>query len=132
MNFRDYGFVEVGHWHLKESVKSGITFQLSRLRNQRVLYAFTVSDDPKYIGVCEKSTTSLKDRMGRYQSRAGKGTNKRIAKEIRDSLTRGEPVKILALNPEISLRYRDLHVDLVKGLENPLLDKVRPGWNIHK
>jgi len=132
MDLKDFGFVEVGEWRLDESVKSGITFQLSRFQKERVLYAFAIDHEPKYIGVCDKGTTTLKDRMGRFRSRAGGATNQRIAEQIRDSLRRGAAVKILALEPDVSVRYQGLTVDLVKGLENPLLEEVGPEWNIHK
>ena len=132
MDLKDYGFVEVGQWRLKDSVKSGVGFELSRHHNDRVVYAFVVDGDPKYVGICDKSTTTLKDRMRRYQDRAGQGTNERIADAIRGALGRRSTVKILALRPHRSIQYRGLHIDLVKGLENPLLKAIDPDWNIHK
>jgi hypothetical protein len=34
MHLEDYGFVPVGEWRLKHTVKSGITFRLDRSRAQ--------------------------------------------------------------------------------------------------
>jgi len=132
MELRNYGFVEVGEWRLKESLKSGITFNLNKLGDERVIYAFAVDDKTRYIGVCENSSTTLKDRMGRYRSLQGAGTNKRIAIKIRDHLKCKKVVKIFALKPESIYQYKSLNVDLVKGLENPLIKELRPEWNIQK
>ena len=132
MDLQEYGFIEVGQWRLKDSVKSGVTFKVDRYQNDRVIYAFVVDGNPKYVGICDKSTTTLKDRMSRYRGRVGGGTNERIASAIRGELERGSTVKILALRPHRSIQYRGLHIDLVKGLENPLLKAIDPDSNIHK
>ena len=132
MYLEEFGFVEVGNWLLRGSVKSGVSFELSRYHNDRVIYAFLVDGNPRYVGICDKSTTTLKDRMSRYRGRVGGGTNERIATAIRGELERGGTVKILALKPHRSIQYRGLHIDLVKGLENPLLKAIDPDWNIHK
>ena len=121
MDLEGFGFDEVGQWRLRASVKSGVTFRLDRYQNDRVIYAFVVDGNPKYVGICDKSTTTLKDRMSRYRGRVGGGTNERIASAIRGELERGSTVKILALRPHRSIQYSDLYVDLVKGLENPSL-----------
>ena len=132
MDLQEYGFIEVGQWRLKDSVKSGVTFKLDRYQNDRVIYAFVVDGSPRYVGICAKSTTTLKDRMSRFRGRTGGGTNARITEAIRGCLERGATVRILALKPESSLRYRGLALDLVKGLKNPLLEAIDPDWNIHK
>lgn len=129
MNLAEIGFREVGEWALDENLKSGVRFLVNELHNERVIYAYTVDGEVRYIGVCDKTTTTLKDRMGRYQSRAGSGTNKRIAELIKECLVEGRVVKILALKPDTEIELKGLKVDLVKGLENPLIRKVRPVWN---
>ncbi len=86
----------------------------------------------KYIGVCQNSTTTLKDRMGRYKSLQGAGTNERIAGKIKDCLKDGKTVKISALKPKSTLLYKGLNIDLIKGLENTLIEKLKPEWNIQK
>ena len=125
----EYNFVEAGEWWLKPEVKSGITFSLGALKEDRVLYAFVVGSELKYIGICEKYSTTLNDRMRRYQSQAGAGTNERVARRIKAALESGGTVKIWALKPPTSMSYRGLHVDLVKGLENPLIEMFAPPWN---
>jgi RNA-binding protein YhbY len=132
-----YGFKEVGEWHLSEKYKRGIDFKLNCFQNERVIYAFVVGvkvdDEVKYfvnyIGVCEALTTTLKDRMKRYRGMAGKGTNKRIAQKIKECLEQRRVVKIFVLKLDLTLRYKDLDVDLERGLENSLIQKLNPEWN---
>ena len=129
MKLNNYGFVEVGKWKLAKRLKSGISFSLNKLEDVRVIYAFVVDDETKYICICQNSTTTLKDRMSKYKSLQGAGGNERIATKIIDCLKLGKSVKIFALRPESSLQYKDLDVDLVKGLENPLIKELKPEWN---
>lgn len=124
-----YGFVPVGHWQLYDKVKSGIQFKLSHFQQERVIYAFVVDGSPKYIGICDNDATTLKARMGRYQSLCGGSTNKSNASRIRFCLLAGQTVQIFALKPQADSKFTDLPVDLVKGLENPLITKFKPEWN---
>lgn len=132
MELYNLGFIEAGKWKLKETLKSGISFQIYKFINERVVYAFVVDDAVKYIGICDNTNTTLKDRMSRYQGMAGSGTNKRIAINIKECLEKGKRVAIIVLNPEMQLHYKTLKIDLVKGLENPLIERLRPEWNIQK
>ena len=137
MELTRYGFVQAGRWRLSERTRSGITFELERLADRRVVYAFVIGEDIKYIGICEKDTTTLKDRMGRYRSLTGRGratpggenVNQHKARLIRERLEAGKEVLIFALEPASDSRYVDLDIDLVKGLENPLIEKLKPAWN---
>jgi hypothetical protein len=135
-----YGFKAVGRWVLYPEVKSGITFVLTQWEEKRAIYAFVVGDEVKYIGICEKDSTTLKARMQRYKSRAGRSrqipgggsTNERNASQIKKCLERREAVQIYALAPQDELLYHELRVDLVKGLENPLIARFQPEWNRHR
>jgi len=86
----------------------------------------------KYIGICDNTNTTLKDRMSRYKGMAGSGTNERIAIKIKECLEKGKRAAIIVLNPEMELHYKSLKIDLVKGLENHLIEGLRPEWNIQK
>jgi len=130
MDIIDYGFRRVGEWRLRSDVNSGVGFVVGDLAEHRVLYAFVVAGDVKYIGTCEKRGTTLRDRLQRYQNRAGAGTNARIAELIRQCLERDETVEVMALKPHPSPMYKGLEVDLVKGLETPLLTRLSPEWNL--
>jgi hypothetical protein len=123
-------FFPVGRWILDDSIRSGIRFILSNFADARVIYAFAADDKIVYIGVCEGSTTTLQDRMARYQSRAGTGTNQRIAERIQRALSAGVTVTIHAWSPGEGPTIHGILIDLVKGLENPLIRALAPEWNI--
>ncbi|HBG74920.1 MAG: hypothetical protein A2X25_07535 [Chloroflexi bacterium GWB2_49_20] len=129
-----YGFILVGQWNKSTTVKSGINYELTDLDSERVVYSFVVDGVPEYIGICEKDYTTLKDRMGRYKNQQGGSgisisTNKRISIHIKQLLDQGKRVEIYALKPAIKEIFVDLQVDLVKGLENPLIASFKPEWN---
>ena len=131
MNLDEFGFKEVGEWKRYNKIKSGIDFHISGFEHKRVIYAFVIGDEVKYVGICEKDTTSLSRRLKRYKNSEGKG-NRRIAGNIRRSLEEDNLVEIFALKPELVYKYRGLEVDLVKGLENPLIKYFQPEWNIRR
>ena len=137
MNLRNYGFVRVGRWKLNKSNdksnKSEIDFELNDLDKERVIYAFVVGDKVKYIGICESSKTTLENRMIKFKNRQGGGTNKRIADEIERCLKNGKTVEIFVLKPKLSVFYKGLvEIDIIIGLEYPLIKKLKPEWNIKK
>lgn len=130
---RQQGFTPAGSWQWDRD-RNRIAFHLNSTGDKRVVYAFLVDGAPRYIGICEKDHTILKKRMDRYRSQAGGSTNKRIAAEIEGALKEGNTVEIWALVPKSAPKHKGLPVDLVKGLENPLLARmaVLPGmplWN---
>ena len=132
MILNNYGFTEVGKWELKEDTKSGITFSLTDYEDDRVIYAFVVDEEVKYIGVCESNTTTLKEKMNKYENL--QGDSKRIAGKIKECLTQGKDVNIFALRQELGclFEYKGLTVDLLKGIENPLIEELKPEWDKEK
>ena len=64
-----------------------------------MVYAFVVRDCVTYIGSCDSSATGLADRMSRYQSLVGAGTNARLVGLIGSELSKGDTVLINALKP---------------------------------
>ncbi len=131
MELQEFGFIHVGDWNLDNNLKSGIRYKLNDLERVRAIYAFVVGKEVKYIGVCEVSRTTMKDRMSRYQNRQGSGNNKYIADLIKNQLQGGSTVQIFALSPTEIIDYKGLNIDIVKGLENPLVIKFNPEWNRH-
>ncbi len=129
MSLSTYGFVLAGEWIKRATVKSGIAYRLTAFASDRVVYAFAVDGTSKYIGICEKDTTTLEDRMGRYKAQQGASTNERISIKIKQALDQGKKVEIYALKPETKYDFVDLQIDLVKGLENPLIARFKPEWN---
>ena len=129
-----YGFEKVGIWKKSSRVKSGITFEAidSILLKSRVIYAFVCENEIKYIGICDISSTSLEDRLKRYKYMTGGGTNKCVAEKIRKCLEEGKQVEIFALKPKEKYKFIDVVVDLVRGLEYPLIREFKTninGWN---
>jgi hypothetical protein len=95
-----FGFHPAGAWISYDRVSSGIGCPLVAFADARVVYAFVVDDRAMYIGICDKDTTTLKKRMGRYQGRQGSGTNERVAGLIPECLAGGKSVAIWALRPK--------------------------------
>jgi hypothetical protein len=125
------GFFEAGTCMLDQGLMSGVRFHVAVSKDARVIYAFAVDDQVKYIGVCDNSGTCLGHRMSRYQGMMGASTNERIAVEIHNALSEGASVRIFAWRPEQQLKVGELSIDLIKGLENPLIALAKPEWNIH-
>ena len=82
MLIKSFGFEKIGEWRLDNS-ENKITFKLEKFEKERVIYAFVVDREVKYIGVCNGNNTTLKDRMNRYKYKQGGSTNKRINNEIK-------------------------------------------------
>jgi len=123
MVLESYGFMEAGEWHLSESHRSKIEARLSRLADERVVYAFVVNNEVKYVGICDSPNTLLKDRMSSHRF------NKNMPDLIRAALKQNRAVKIFALKPE-GVEYRGLKVDMVRGLEYPVIGRLEmPEWN---
>lgn len=123
------GFKNIGNWQLTDRIKSGVEFNSTHdLLNARCIYAFVVNEKVKYVGICEKDTTNLKDRLKRYQHRNGNGQNHRIIEVIKNELTNRE-VHIYALSPSGNIDYNGIQIDLVKGLENTLIKYYRSRKN---
>jgi len=128
---KNLGFIKVGEWKLKVSGdKKDINFQLKMFEKERAIYAFVVDHEVKYIGICDSDNTTLKDRMRRYKYKQGGSTNARINDEIKNCLLKQKQVEIFALKPKEQYTYKSLNIDLIKGLENPLIKELDPEWNI--
>jgi len=126
-----YGFVEAGRWALNQNVKSGIGFALELYGSERVIYAFVVKNEVKYVGACREQgfNTRMKDYQYQGAQEKGGGTNKYVATRIKECLQTGQVVDILALKPDENLKFHDLDIDLVAGLEKPFIRVCDPDWN---
>jgi len=121
------GFVKVGKWYFNE--KGQLSFVINKMEKERVLYAFVIESEVKYIGSCEERKTTFKERMKRYKYKQGTGTNKRIHEKIESVFSKGKEVKIFAFCPSKNFKFKDLNIDLVRGLEYPLIERFNPEWN---
>lgn len=131
----NFGFKKVGEWKKDEKYGSGVNMELEQLNDQRVIYSFVVDSAIKYIGICDGDERTLEKRMIRYRSRAPDqktkpGTSLKIILEIKDCLKKGKNVEIYAFKPPNDIHCIGLEVDLVRGLEYPLIKKFSPQWNI--
>lgn len=124
-----FGFVVAGAWQLAQGTKGGVRFSLCAHRDDRVVYAFVASNRVEYIGICDSTGTTLRERMLRYQNLVGAGTNARIVERIKTSLSNGSEVLIYAMRPAAGPSHSNLSVDYVKGLEFPLIEHLNPSWN---
>lgn len=126
-----HNFIKVGNWILDDTLNSNIRFILNHLKNERVIYAFLVDSSFKYIGICDSYKTTLKKRMERYQFCLGGSTNKRIAGLIQQKLSENSIVEIYALLPKDVFISNGVKIDIIKGLEYPLIEELLDGekWN---
>jgi hypothetical protein len=111
-----FGFVVAGTWELAHSAKGGVRFCLNAHRDDRVVYSFVVGNRVEYIGICDSTATTLRQRMTRYQNLVGAGTNARIVELIRTSLSNGSDVLIYAMKPTDGPSHLTLNIDCVKAL----------------
>jgi len=132
---KQYGFGKVGKWELqknrsgREEIKPKLDSS-SKLLGERVIYAYVMGRQVKYIGICQGKNTTLKARLGSHRWRERRDVTS--VKSLRDGLKKGQRITIYAWKPREERIYRWLSVDLIKGLESPLIHRFRTrenGWN---
>ncbi len=96
-------------------------------QSANVLYAFVGDGKVLYIG---KTTQQLKKRLYGYQNpRSTQATNLRGNVAITQELSDGRPVIICALPDNGLLKLGGFHLNLAAGLEDSLINDLRPPWN---
>jgi len=120
------GFVKVGYWTLESS---GIQLNLiSNANTSNALYSFVSGGEVKYIG---KTTRKLSVRLKGYQSPGPTQlTNIRVKEKIKDLLSQGQPLDIYILPDNGLLKIGDYNLSVPAGLEDNLINKINPDWNI--
>ena len=114
----DFGFKEWGYWKINEDQKP-----VSELIDEilvtikKTIYAFATDEVVGYIGVAGDLLTSRL--RNRYSSL--------VKSQIRSNLDREKKVSILYFQPE-KLLYKELEVDMIRGLEIPLQVKFKTQW----
>ncbi|QRN84479.1 GIY-YIG nuclease family protein (plasmid) [Chloroflexota bacterium] len=122
------GFEKVGFWMLQD--KELIFDLVKNSEDEKILYAFVVNGDIKYIG---KSIQSLQKRIYLYKvGHDSQKTNFRVNAELVTALSTTDKVDIYAFIPKIPLFYSDVEIDLAAGLESGIIEKFNPEWNIQK
>lgn len=121
--------MKVGKWKLDSKIKSGVNFQLTSVKDDRVIYSFVVGSISEYIGCCQAQGTTLEKRMRAYRSNKEGKTNKRVLREIKEMLQSNTDVDIYAWIPPLQLTYQDLRCDTIVGFESALISRHDPRWN---
>jgi len=100
----------------------------SHHKESKVLYCFVSNGIVFYIG---KATQSLISRMKGYQNPGPtQRTNIRVNKNIIQLLEGGLPIDIYVLTDLGLLKYGGFTVSLAGGLEDALINALKPDWNI--
>ena len=130
----DYGFEKVGKWQMQKKDIWPVFYSTADTKRltKRVIYAYTADSKVRYIGICLGKKTTLEARLKRHSwlhNRKLLSTN-----GIYRSLKRGGNVYIYAWRPEEKRHYRRLSIDLISGLEKPLMLRFKTlkeygGWN---
>jgi hypothetical protein len=119
------GFRQVGCWTANEDK---IIFSLEACHDvKNVLYAFICYGAVLYVG---KTTQPLKRRMYGYQNpEPTQTTNIKGNGFIKELVSSGKEVEILALPDNGLLHYGGFHVNLAAGLEDSIVSTLKPAWN---
>lgn len=119
------GFIKVGQWKLKND---RIQYHLESHQNAtNILYSFVSNGRIKYIG---KTTMHLSKRMYGYQNPGpSQTTNIRTNDKIKNFLLNEQPVDIFILIDDGQYKHGDFKINLVAGLEDTMIDKIKPEWN---
>ena len=125
---KDIGFRHVGEWKLEtDKLRCVLTDCEAEVR---ILYAFECDGEILYIG---KSVRSLSKRMYGYQNPGPSQRTNIKANEPNELIQRilGEE-KIISIHAFVdtgNLKHGEFRVNLAAGLEDDLIDKLKPVWN---
>ena len=119
------GFRETGRWR---TIDGNTRYEnLSLPASDNVLYAFVCDGDVMYIG---KTVSSLRLRMKGYEKPGpSQTTNERVQAKIEESWNDGKDVIVFTLEDNKSFDVGEFHVNLATGLEDSLIEKLKPKWN---
>jgi hypothetical protein len=122
----EIGFRCCGQWQPTEA--GGIRITLNEHANStNALYAFVSKGEVLYIG---KTTQQLRKRLYGYQNpRSTQATNIRGNAAISAALHTGKQIEVYVLPDHGLLRFGGYHLNLAAGLEDSLINDLRPAWN---
>lgn len=122
---KDIGFRHVGEWKLNTDELQCVLTDCEASVN--ILYAFKCDGEVLYIG---KSIRSLAKRMSSYKNPGrSQRTNIKANELILRMLGEQEIISIYAFTDSGGLRRGEFQVNLAAGLEDDLIDKLKPVWN---
>lgn len=124
----DIGFRQVGTWSFDEDA---VTFELLAMKSVApALYVFSVDNVPMYVG---RTKRSLNDRLVGYQNPSpSQRTKTRVHAEIESMLRAGHNVAIYAFVQQHTLSVGEFHLNLPAALEEDIIRRLDPPWNIGK
>jgi hypothetical protein len=96
-------------------------------QSANALYAFVSDGEVLYVG---KTTQQLRRRLYGYQNpRTTQTTNVRGNKAIATALTEKKIIEVFVLPDNGLLKFGGFHLNLAAGLEDSLINDLRPIWN---
>ncbi len=121
-------FEKVGEWKLESDCLQFDIHCQSAKNSEGGLYSLVIDDEPKFIGIANKS---LQERMKLYtNSNSGYTKLVRNAKGIYMALSLNSRVEIFFLRNEGCV-YNDIFpVDLSAGIFDSLIKACSPEWNV--
>lgn len=122
---RSLGFKRAGQWVLRNG---RLYYDGSRFDDKRVVYAFVFGGEVVYIGICDSRRRTFRDRMKLYETHSAR-VHDSARKRIKAALDARKKVEVYATYPSRRVHYQGIEVDLVRGLEYPLIDAFPGVWN---
>lgn len=143
---KNVGFKKVGLWKLQSPEKNSrnnntISFYFDTSRDlcystENCAYSFVCNQDVLYIG---KTNQGLARRMAAYSGTSNAlNASHRDRKTLSDRhkveylielLKKNELIEIYALHQLEPLAYKGINLNLIAGIEDPLIEKIRPTLN---
>lgn len=122
----EIGFRRCGQWYSTDL--GGIRILLNEhASSANALYAFVSMGEVLYIG---KTTQQLRRRLYGYQNpRSTQATNIRGNAAIAAALAASQSIDVYVLPDHGLLRFGGFHLNLAAGLEDSLINDLRPAWN---
>ena len=121
------GFHHVGNWHIDET---GLNFILKEVvkNKEQSLYAFVSGTEVLYLG---KSTGVFIKRIRGYK-RPGisQPTNNRINPKLSQMIQSKKDISIYHFECVEKFMFRDIPLNIAAALEDALIAKISPQWNI--
>jgi hypothetical protein len=116
------GFVRCGSFQLAGNEPTFV----GKAPTQPGVYAFTVRSEVVYIGAAQDG---VQNRMASYiRHQARRSLSRPIHKLMTQAIQDVGQVEVLAIIPE-PIRWHDMPVDTIAGLEAGLIRELRPQWN---
>ncbi|CAK7262075.1 MULTISPECIES: GIY-YIG nuclease family protein [unclassified Shinella] len=118
------GFRPAGRWETPDGASLARGFDVDRKPG---VYVYAVNGVIAYVGSAQRG---LHRRLRHYEISKKMKTAMRIRSEILASLARGDAVDVYLLPAPPAMFWNGLPVDAIAGIEDGLIRKINPPWNI--